>query len=85
MQQPTTLAVVMCGRVRVREPACVYTQVTLLVALPFKQHTGTMNSFGTFFLCGLPGGLNYVLLVLVKEGRLSSLKQKHWDAHINTW
>jgi hypothetical protein len=55
------------------------------VALPFKQHTGTMNSFGTFFLCGLPGGLNYVLLVLVKEGRLSSLKQKHWDAHINTW
>lgn len=59
--------------------------VTLLVVVPFKQYTGAMSSFGAFFLCGLPGGLNYLMLVLEKEGLMTRLQQKQYDAHINTW
>jgi hypothetical protein len=61
--------------------------VTILcgLAIPFKHVGGASNNLGCFFLSGLPGGVNYVLLVLVKEGRMASLNQKAWDAWINTW
>ena len=61
--------------------------VTILsgFAIPFKHVGGVSNNFGCFFLSGLPGGLNYAMLVLVKEGRMTSLYQKGWDAWINTW
>jgi hypothetical protein len=61
--------------------------VTILcgLAIPFKHVGGASNNMGCFFLSGLPGGLNYVLLVLVKQGRMAPLTQKAWDAWINTW
>ena len=51
----------------------------------FKNDGGASLNFGAFFLCGLPGGLNYAALVLNKEGRLTNLQQKWFDAAINTW
>ena len=30
--------------------------------------SGVANNFGCFFLSGLPGGLDYVMLVLVRSG-----------------
>ena len=44
-----------------------------------------MTNFGCFFLCGLPGGLNYVALVLVRQGYMTPIQQKGFDAAINTW
>jgi hypothetical protein len=58
---------------------------TLFIAVPFKQACGAMTNFGCFFLCGLPGGLNYVALVLARQGYITTLQQKNFDAVINTW
>jgi hypothetical protein len=55
------------------------------LAIPFKQMGGCANNFGCFFLSGLPGGIDYVLLVLVREGRLAKMAEKRWNARINTW
>ena len=49
----------------------------------FKWDGGASQNFGAFFICGLPGGLNYAALVGVKEGWLSALSQKRFDAWIN--
>lgn len=42
--------------------------VTILcgLAIPLKQVSGVGNNLGCFFLSGLPGGLDYVMLVGVK-------------------
>ena len=40
---------------------------------------------GCFFLSGLPGGLDYILLVLLKEGRITKIVEKKWNARINVW
>jgi hypothetical protein len=36
-------------------------------------------------MSGFPGGLNYLLLILVKTGRLNKLRQKRIDRWINLW
>lgn len=61
--------------------------VTILcgLAIPFKQHGGVANNLGCFILSGLPGGIDYVMLVLVKTGRMDPLTEKRVNARINTW
>ena len=54
-----------------------------LLAVMFKWDGGASQNFGAFFICGLPGGLNYAALACVKEGRMSPLTQKRLDAWIN--
>ena len=54
-----------------------------VLSLVFKWDGGASQNFGAFFICGLPGGLNYAALVGVKEGWLSALSQKRFDAWIN--
>ena len=63
----------------------IFVSILCGFAIPFKHVGGASNNFGCFFLSGLPGGINYALLVLVKEGRMTPLAQKGWDAWINTW
>mmetsp|Transcript_11811 Transcript_11811/g.34186 ORF Transcript_11811/g.34186 Transcript_11811/m.34186 type:complete len:100 (+) Transcript_11811:481-780(+) len=36
-------------------------------------------------MCGLPGGLDYIMLALVKLGRLDPLVEKAWNSRINVW
>jgi len=38
-----------------------------------------------FFVCGLPGGLDYLMLALVKEGRMAKTQHKHYQAKVNVW
>ena len=38
-----------------------------------------------FFVCGLPGGLDYFFLALVKNDRLSRKRHKVWQAALNVW
>jgi hypothetical protein len=50
-------------------------------ALPWGRVTNSL----LFFITGLPGGITYVMLVLVKLGKLKSLTEKSASAWINTW
>ena len=42
------------------------------------------NAVG-FFMCGLPGGIDYALLAAVKQGLLRSATEKMWNARIQVW
>ena len=55
------------------------------LAIPFKQTGGAANNLGCFFLSGLPGGLDYVSLVLEKQGAITRTAQKKFCAFINVW
>lgn len=46
---------------------------------------GRMTNLLMFFMTGLPGGIDYLLLVLVKTHRMERLTQKAVCASINTW
>ncbi len=38
-----------------------------------------------FFVTGVPGGISYLLLVLVRSGRMAAMREKELSASINTW
>jgi hypothetical protein len=59
------------------------------VVAPFiaahKWHFGRAPDYAAFFLSGLPGGIDYVLLVLHYHGFVSRHTEKWWFAHVNVW
>lgn len=57
----------------------------LLSILNFSFAWGRATNFLLFFITGLPGGITYALLVLVKLGKLKALREKGWTAQLNTW
>jgi hypothetical protein len=63
----------------------VFTAVLCGIAIPFKHDGGALNNFGCFILSGLPGGIDYCMLVGVKQGWMAKLTEKSWNAWINTW
>eukprot|EP01104_Vermistella_antarctica_P015620 TRINITY_DN5176_c0_g1_i1.p1 TRINITY_DN5176_c0_g1~~TRINITY_DN5176_c0_g1_i1.p1 ORF type:complete len:220 (-),score=47.34 TRINITY_DN5176_c0_g1_i1:99-758(-) len=63
----------------------VFTSILCGLAVPFKQVGGVANNLGCFFLSGLPGGVDYVLLVLVAQGYMEKMTQKLWCTRINVW
>mmetsp|Transcript_3810 Transcript_3810/g.8252 ORF Transcript_3810/g.8252 Transcript_3810/m.8252 type:complete len:228 (+) Transcript_3810:81-764(+) len=46
---------------------------------------GPLVNMVAFFMCGLPGGLDYMMLALVKHDVLSKLSEKAWNSRINVW
>lgn len=40
---------------------------------------------GTFFLCGLPGGIDYLLLFLYKIKKINKMTEKHINVYLNNW
>jgi hypothetical protein len=44
-----------------------------------------MTNLLIFFMTGLPGGIDYAMLVLVKYNRMDRLLQKRITSSINTW
>ena len=42
------------------------------------------NALG-FFMCGLPGGIDYAMLTAVKEGLMRSSSEKVWNSRIQVW
>ena len=63
----------------------LFVGILVPLGVVFKNDGGASLNMGSFFLCGLPGGLNYAALVLNKEGAITNLDQKRFDAAINTW
>jgi hypothetical protein len=55
------------------------------LVVPYKWNSGKSNNFAMFFLSGLPGGIDYVLLVLHYHGLLSRKTEKEWFATVNVW
>ena len=47
--------------------------------------SGPVANAIAFFICGLPGGLDYIMLALVKHNWMSRLREKVWNARINVW
>ena len=46
---------------------------------------GPVQPAGAFFISGLPGGLTYLMLGLVKLGLLPGIKEKQITANLNSW
>ena len=53
--------------------------------LTIYYRSGPLLHYGLFFVTGLPGGINYVALVLVKRGRMARLAQKRLNHVLNMW
>ena len=46
---------------------------------------GPCVNFNFLFVCGIPGGLDYYMLVRVKEGTMKSLDEKSINTNLNVW
>lgn len=46
--------------------------------------TGVTN-YALFFLSGLPGGIDYLLMVRVELGQMDRLREKYYNQYLNTW
>lgn len=46
---------------------------------------GPLMNFNNFFMCGLPGGLDYAMLYAVKHAWMSPLHEKRLNRVINVW
>lgn len=57
------------------------------VALPIGTLTDSKSllGYGLFFSTGLPGGVDYFLLFLVRNGWLAKEREKQMNAWLNTW
>ena len=54
-------------------------------AVNFLMEWGRVVNCILFFVTGLPGGIDYALLALVKLGKYDKLDEKRANARINTW
>lgn len=50
-----------------------------------KHKIGCMVALSNFFLSGLPGGLEYIFLVLVMHGKMEKSTEKAYFAWLNVW
>lgn len=55
------------------------------LAIPFKHIGGVANNFGCFFLSGVPGGIDYFMLVCVYQGLMKKATQKKYYSLINIY
>ena len=61
----------------------VFALLPCIVAIPLKNIIGCATNFGTFFLTGLPGMINYLLQVLRAHDRVAAATEQKWIALIN--
>ena len=55
------------------------------LAIPNKLYSGLSIPFGAFFLSGLPGGIDYLMLTLSAHGIVSKDLQKDVYVKLNVW
>jgi len=46
---------------------------------------GPLMNFNNFWMCGVPGGLDYAMLFCVKQGWMAPLTEKGLNTKINVW
>ena len=50
----------------------------------FFYFNSTLNIIN-FYICGLPGGIDYILLCLVKHGKINKLTEKKYNSYLNNY
>ena len=58
---------------------------TLLCGVNFIWDWGYSTNFLIFFICGLPGGLDYLMLAAVKHGYIHKISEKRINKALNVW
>lgn len=46
---------------------------------------GPLMDYNHFFMCGVPGGIDYLMLFLVKHGWMKPMGEKRLNSAINVW
>ena len=59
--------------------------VFILGGIGLIYQYGPLTNFNLFFSCGLPGGIDYLLLALVKSGKITALCEKNINRYLNIW
>lgn len=59
--------------------------IVVMLPLAVGLNAGSLLGHGAFFASGLPGGLDYLMLVLVKARVMESMTEKKWNTVIQTW
>lgn len=59
--------------------------VISLCGINFLWEWGYSTNFITFFICGLPGGIDYLMLTAVKHGFMDKITEKRWNKILNIW
>lgn len=59
--------------------------VGILGPLAVWFRPGVFMNYVCFFVSGLPGGIDYAMLALVKHGYMDALTEKYWNTKINVW
>eukprot|EP00729_Bicosta_minor_P004377 gene4377-27122_t len=57
----------------------------IMLPLAWLLQPGPLLGHGAFFASGLPGGLDYVMLIMVKQGWMQSLTEKKINTSIMVW
>tara|TARA_B110000977_G_C11085234_1_gene494441 strand:+ start:3318 stop:4010 length:693 start_codon:yes stop_codon:yes gene_type:complete len=59
----------------------------VVVALPLggMVNSGTLLNHSLFFLCGLPGLIDYIMLFLVRNKYINKMTEKKYNKFINLW
>jgi hypothetical protein len=56
-----------------------------VIPLSVLVNGGGLQGFGAFWVCGLPGGLDYAMLVAVRCGWIEPLTEKRLNSHLQLW
>jgi len=59
--------------------------VVIGAPLLITGEVGPLMNFNNFFMCGVPGGLDYAMLFAVKHGWMSPLQEKKYNSSVNVW
>lgn len=59
--------------------------VVIGAPLMVTSEVGPLMNFNHFFMCGVPGGLDYAMLFAVKHGWMEPLQEKRHNLRINVW
>ena len=57
----------------------------IMLPLAWLLQPGALLGHGAFFASGLPGGLDYVMLIMVKKGWMETLTEKRINSQIMVW
>ena len=59
--------------------------VFFCMPLFYAAEYGPIANYNMFFVSGLPGGLDYIMLYLVRAKKLRKIQEKRWNTSINVW
>eukprot|EP01060_Flectonema_neradi_P032447 TRINITY_DN515_c0_g1_i1.p1 TRINITY_DN515_c0_g1~~TRINITY_DN515_c0_g1_i1.p1 ORF type:complete len:309 (+),score=35.22 TRINITY_DN515_c0_g1_i1:42-968(+) len=59
--------------------------VFFCMPLFYVAEYGPIANYNMFFVSGLPGGIDYIMLYLVRSKKLRKIQEKRWNTSINIW